>query len=32
VAPLVSRVPSGAFDAADALIITRRVRGTVPAW
>ena len=34
VAPLVSGAPapSGAFDAADASVITRRVRGMVAAW
>ncbi len=34
VAPLVSGAPapSGSFDPADALVITRRVRGMVAAW
>jgi len=34
VAPLVSGVPapSGSFGAADALVVSRRVRGLVPAW
>jgi hypothetical protein len=34
VAPLVSGAPapSGAFDAADASVITRRVRGMVAGW
>jgi hypothetical protein len=34
VAPLVAGAPapSGAFDAADVLVITRRVRGMVAAW
>jgi hypothetical protein len=34
VAPLISGspAPSGAFDAADAMVVTRRVRGMVPAW
>jgi hypothetical protein len=35
VAPLVAGVPApngGAFDAADALVITRRVRGMVAVW
>jgi hypothetical protein len=34
VAPLISGAPapSGAFDAADAMVVTRRVREMVPAW
>jgi hypothetical protein len=34
VAPLISGAPapSGAFDAADAMVLTRRVRGMVAAW
>ncbi len=34
VAPLVSGAPapSGAFDAADAMVVTRRVRGMVAVW
>jgi hypothetical protein len=34
VAPLISGAPapSGAFDSADAMIVTRRVRGMVAAW
>jgi hypothetical protein len=34
VAPLVSGAPApnATFDAGDALVISRRVRGMVPAW
>jgi hypothetical protein len=34
VAPLIAGAPapSGAFDAADAMVITRRARGMVAGW